>query len=317
MKHFSFNRLKTVLPICLMVTVGKLHAASLLLDFGANTVASTEATLDMGHFAGAIPSPETGWNKIVNADTISGLVYSDGSAATGVSIIVGRSASGINDTINYNVKNLSSSGLGGAENWGIYTNTSPTKDGIFATGTSSVDTNAVGIRVDGLAPGTYTLYISGRNTSTGFGAAQRFFAGNGASSTSFSFSTNTTSYVDEANSGTIPGSGNPNQADAITSTFAYGDNCAHLVVTLGAGESLYLAGVGIAANEYRGFLNSVEIVSGSPVLTNFPATIGVQPTGTTAYEGSTVAIGGAKFGGVHGRGGSCSSAGRVRCRCED
>jgi hypothetical protein len=298
MKRLIPTTLKTCLPLCIALSASRIHAASLLLDFGATTVAPSEATLDMGHFAGAVPDSETSWNKIVNADATSGLIFSDGSTATGVSVIVGRSGAGINDTINFNLKGLSSSGLGSAENWGIYTNTSPTKDGIFATGSSGVDTNAVGIRVDGLAAGTYTLYISGRNTSTGFSAAQRFFAGSGATAASFSFSTNGTPFVDEVNSGTTPGSGSPNQADAITSTFAYGDNCAHLVVTLGAGDSLYLAGIGIAANEYRGFLNAVEIVPGSPVLTNFPATIGVQPAGVTGYAGSTLSINNVKYGGV-------------------
>lgn len=298
MKRLPLKSLHLILLMCLMVTAGKLHAASLLLDFGATTVASTEATLDMGHFAGAVPDTETGWNKIVNADATSGLIFSDGSSATGISVIFGRSDAGINDAINYNLKTISSSGLGGQLKVGIYTNTSPTKDGVFATGNSGVNTNAVGIRVDGLPAGPYTLYISGRNTSTAVSAAQRFFAANGAAATSFSFSTNVTSYVDEANSATALGAGNPNAADAIQNTFAYGDNCVHLVVTLGSGDSLYLAGIGIAANEYRGFLNAVEIVPGAPVLTNFPATVGVQPNNTTAYEGSTVEIGGAKFGGV-------------------
>ena len=253
----------------------------------------------MGHFAGAVPSSETGWNKIINADAISGLVYADGSAANGVSVVVGRSGAGINDTLNFNNKNISSSALGGQETWGIYTNTSPLKDGIFATGTSSVETNALGIRVDGLTAGTYTLYISGRNTSTAVIAAQRFFAATGASSASFIFSTNTTPFVDEANSGAPVGSGNPTQAEAITSTFAYGDNCTHLVVTLGAGDSLYLAATGIVTNQgYRGFLNCVEIVPGAPVLTNFPASVGGQPGNATTYEGASVLLSGGKFGGV-------------------
>ncbi|HTL72980.1 MAG TPA: immunoglobulin domain-containing protein [bacterium] len=297
MKNPIIVTCKTCLFLCLALMPGRVQAASLLLDFGPTTVAGTDTTLSMGHFAGALSATDISWNKIINADATSGLLYADGSAATGISVIVGRSGAGISDAINYSTKLISSSALGGQETWGIYTNTSPIKDGIFATGTSTVNTNAVGIRVDGLAAGTYTLYISGRNTSTATTAPQRFFAANGASSSSFSFSTNSTSFVDEVNSGTT--SGTPTQADAITSTFAYGDNCAHLVVTLGSGDSLYLAATGIASDTgYRGFLNSVEIVAGAPVLTNFPATIGGQPKGVTVYEGATVNLGGAKFGGV-------------------
>ena len=184
MNRLTLILLKTFLLLGFVLPTGKAQAASLLLDFGPTTVSGTDVTLSMGHFAGAVPDTETSWNKIVNADATSGLVYSDGSAATGVSVIVGRSDAGISDTVNYNNKNISSSALGGQEKNGIYTNTSPLKDGIFATGNSTVNTNALGIRVDGLAAGTYTLYISGRNTSTALTAGERFFASHGTSSAS-------------------------------------------------------------------------------------------------------------------------------------
>ena len=299
MRRFPLKPLTSLLLLALALNLSQAQAGSLLLDFGPTTVTGTDVTLSMAHFAGALTDADINWNQIINADATSGLVYSDGSAASGVSVIVGRSDAGISDTVNYNNKNISSSALGGQLKNGIYTNTSPLKDGIFATGISTVNTNTLGIRVDGLAAGTYTLYISGRNTSTAISAPERFFAANGAVSASFSFSTNTTSFVDEANSGTAPG-GSPNQADAITGTFAYGDNCVHLVVTLGAGDSLYLAAIGIVTgSDYiRGFLNSVEIVPGAPVLTNFPPTIGVQPASATTYEGASLAISGGKFGGL-------------------
>lgn len=283
------------LAVCLCALTNA-QAQRLLLDFGPTAVAPAEAALSMGHFAGAVPASETTWNQVVNADN-SALVYSDGTAAAGVSLVVGRSLAGVSNAVDYTRKQISSSALGSAANWGIYTNTSPIKDGIFATGTAAVSTNVLGIRVDGLASGTYTLYISGRNTSTGITAPMRFFATNGASASTFAFDTSTTPSVVEANSGTNPG-GSPNQADAITSTFAYGDNCAHLVVTLNPGDSLFLAAAGVAANEYRGFLNAVEIVAGSPVLTNFPATIGRQPASVTGYEGANLSISNVRYGGV-------------------
>ncbi|HWD92632.1 MAG TPA: immunoglobulin domain-containing protein [Verrucomicrobiae bacterium] len=289
--------LKVVFACSLVFAIITARAGSLLLDFGATTVAPADATLDMGHFSGAVPSTEISWNKIVNADN-SSLVYSDGSAATGVSIVVGRCPAATTNVVDYTKKNISSSALGTAETQGIYTNTSPTKDGIFATGTATVNTNAMGIRVDGLPAGTYTLYLSGRNSNTGFSTPEQFFATNGASAGTFTFVSNTTASAVEANSGTRVGSGNPTQADAITSTFAYGDNCVHLVVTLNSGDSLFLSVVGVASNEFRGFMNAVEIVPGSPVLTNFPATIGVQPANVSAYEGATISISNVKYGGV-------------------
>lgn len=289
--------LKVVFACSLIFAIITARAGSLLLDFGATTVAPTEATLDMGHFAGAVPGTEINWNKIVNADNAA-LVYSDGTTASGVSVVVGRCPAGTTNAVDYSNKNISSSALGTAETWGIYTNTSPTKDGIFATGTATLRTNAVGIRVDGLASGTYTLYISGRNSNTGFGAPEQFFASNGPSSGAFVFSTNTTPSAIEVNSGTRLGASNPTQADAITSTFAYGDNCVHLVVTLNSGDSLYLAAIGAQTNELRGFLNAVEIVPGEPVLTNFPVVIGVQPANVSAYAGATVSISNVKVGGA-------------------
>lgn len=292
----SKRKLKALCFASVMSVLMSAHAQKLLLDFGPTAVAATEATLSMGHFAGAVPGTEISWNQILNADN-SVLVYSDGAAASGVSVVVGRSPFGVTNSVDYSRKTISSSALGGSATWGIYTNTSPIKDGLFATGTSTIPTNALGIRVDGLAAGTYTLYISGRNTSSGITAPMRFFATNGLSSGTFTFDTNTTPATVEANSGTAVG-GSPNQADAITSTFAYSDNCAHLVVTLNSGDSLFLAAVGAAANEYRGFLNAVEIVAGAPVLTNFPPTIGRQPANVSVYEGATVSIANVKYGGL-------------------
>jgi hypothetical protein len=284
------------LALCLCA-LANARAQKLLLDFGPTAVAPAEAVLSMGHFAGAVPGTEISWNQILNADN-SSLVYSDGSAATGVSIVVGRSPAGVSNSVDYANKLISSSALGGSATWGIYTNTSPVKDGIFATGNSSVPTNILGIRVDGLASGTYTLYISGRNTSTGFTSPMRFFATNGASAGTFTFDTNTTPSVVEVNSGTAIGS-LPTQADATTSTFAYGDNCVHLVVTLNSGESIFLAITGVDSSAgFRGFLNAVEIVPGAPVLTNFPATVGRQPSNVSVYEGATVSINNVKYGGV-------------------
>jgi hypothetical protein len=270
-------------------------STTLLLDFGPTTVVSTDATLDMGHFAGAVPTAEISWNKIINADS-SSLIYSDGSAAAGVSIIVGRSAVGVSNVISFSNKNISSSALG-AITTGIYSNTSPLKDGIFATGTFSVNTNGLGIRIDGLAPGTYTLYISGRNSNTGNTAPEQFFATNGPLAATFPFAVGTTPSATELNSAAPAGSA-ANTGLAVTSTFAFGENCTLLTVTLNANDSIYLTAIGVQTNELRGFLNAVDIVPGLPVLTNFPAAIVTQPASVSVYEGANVTIGNAKFGGM-------------------
>lgn len=272
-------------------------SSTVLLDFGPTVVQPADATLDMGHFSGAVPSNEISWNQIQAADVTSGLVYSDGSPASGVSVVVGRSDAGVSNIVNFNNKVIKSSALGGAEKNGIYTNTSPTKDGIFANGDSNYNTNVVGVRIDGLAAGTYTLYISGRNTSTGSTSTERFFATNASATSSFLFSSDATPNAIELNKAAPPGS-QPDASKATMDTFAYGDNCAALAVTLSANQSIYLAATGVAADTgFRGFLNAVEIVPGLPVLTNFPTTITSQPGNVSAYEGSTITMN-AQVGGV-------------------
>jgi hypothetical protein len=259
-----------------------------LLDFGPTTVAnSSDAQLSLGHYSGAVPSSDISWNQIQNADVTSGLTFSDGLAAPGVSVIIGRCDAGVSNMVDYANKNITSSALGGSKNTGIYANTSPMKDGIYngPTGTTTF-TNSVGFRMDGLAAGTYTLYIAGRNTSSANTAPMRFFATHGVSATTFAFDPSTTPYADEAN----------NSATS-SANITYGDNCATaLVITLGSGDSLFFAVTGSSTNEPRGFLNCVEIVPGLPVLTNFPVTINAQPGSATVYAGYNVALAGTYSG---------------------
>lgn len=290
--------LRVVILLAVLSLLGSVRAQTLLLDFGATTVLPADATLSMGHFAGAVSPSEITWNKIT-ADTASGLLFADGTAATGVSVELGRSGAGVNNAIDFSLNTFTSSALGGQLNTGIYVGSSPMRDGVFATGTSTVNTNAVGIRISGLPAGRYTIYLAGRNTSSAVSGPQRFFGGAGASSTTFSFSTDTNPWVDQSNAGTPVGGGNPNVANSLTSTFGYGNNCAHLEITLAVGDSLYLAVIGIAANEYRGFLNSVEIVPSAPILTNFPGLVARQPVGGQSYyEGATISFTNVTYAGV-------------------
>jgi hypothetical protein len=282
--------------LCFGVSLTCAASPALLLSFGPTVVLSADATLDMGHFSGAVLNTQISWNKVVAADN-SSLTYSDGSTATGVAIVVGRSNAGVSNSVSFSNKLISSSALGSTIKNGIYTNSSPNKGGIFATagtGGTSINTNVLGARIDGLAAGTYTLYISGRNSNTGATAPEQFFATNGSSASSFSFSSNTPSAL-EANSAANPPA-LPNGALAIQNTLAYGDNCTLLVVTLNAGDSIYLAASGATNIEFRGFLNAVEVVPGLPVLTNFPTAIGSQPGNVLAYEGSTITISGSAAG---------------------
>ena len=191
-----------LLLACSLTTRG----TSLLLDFGPTAVTTAYATNSPAHAIQAVPATEITWNQIVS-DTNT-LYYSDGSAATGVTLDLGRSADGV-DTIDFNDNGFSVSALGWSISTGVYAGTSPVKDGIF--GGSTTANQALGLRVDGLPAGTYTLYFHGRNTSAAY-APERFYAANQAGATTFSFS--------PANLNTTLSSSSP----AITNGFVPGDN---------------------------------------------------------------------------------------------
>jgi len=250
----------------LLLTCGlTTRAASLLLDFGATATASAYATNSPAHAVEAVPATEITWNQIVG-DTNT-LYYSDGSAATGVTLDLGRSTDGV-DTIDFTDNGFSVSALGGAVNTGVYAGTSPVRDGIF--GGSVAGNFALGMRVDGLPAGTYTLYFLGRNTSAAL-SPERFYAASLASAQTFAFSTGNISILVQ------------NSAPAITNGFVPGDSFGTLTITVGAGESLYLASEGPGAPEYRGFMNTVEICPGVPEL---PLKITAQPVNRTVLDGA-------------------------------
>jgi len=237
-------------------TTGDNEAVSLLLDFGPTAVATTLDRINSpGHALGGLSITQTNWNSGLMADAAGGLVYSDGTAATGVSVAMGRSAAG-GPSINFDDNGfISSNPLGGSQSSGVYGGNSPAKDGFY--GGSGGNALAVGVRVNGLAAGTYTVFVAARNTSTQFEAPERIHATNGPSAATYVF-TNSPSVLET------------NSSPAPTSAFIQGDNCSHIVVTLEAGDALFLAAAGVGS-EVRGFLNALEIVPGLPVMqSNLP-----------------------------------------------
>lgn len=232
-------------------TTGNYDVASLLLDFGPAMVATANDQINSpGHAVGGLSAVQTHWNTGVTADKAGGLVYSDGTAATGVSIDLGRSVVG-GDTIDFTDNGfISTNALGGSQSSGIYGGNSPVKDGFY--GGLGGNAIAVGLRVNGLAAGTYTVFFAARNTSTQNASPERVYATNGPSASTYRF-TNSASVLQT------------NSSPAVTSSFVAGDNCGSMAVTLREGDSLYLAAAGTGA-EVRGFLNSVEIVPGLPLM---------------------------------------------------
>lgn len=230
---------------------GNYDVPSLLLDFGPTSVLTLNDQINSpGHAVGGLSALQTNWNTGLTADVSSGLAYSDGSPAAGVSIDLGRSAVG-GAVINFaDAGFISTNALGGSQSSGIYGGNSPIKDGFYGgTGGNAI---AVGLRVNGLPAGTYTVFFAARNTSTQNAAPERIYATSGAPAATYTF-TNSPSALQS------------NSSPAVTTAFMAGDNCGSIVVTLATGQALYVAAAG-AGTEVRGFLNSVEIVPGQPIL---------------------------------------------------
>ena len=109
---------KTILTLsaCLLIAgAGSAPAASLLLDFGQTNAASPYLTLDPGHAAGTISGSDQTWNAIKTSSATSSLLYSDGSAASGITLSLGQEATAGNNIISYStaIGNLNLAGTGG------------------------------------------------------------------------------------------------------------------------------------------------------------------------------------------------------------
>ena len=253
--------------LTLLLGVAGARATSLLLDFGPTTTLAADAARSPGHLLNVIPSGELSWNTLT-ADS-SSLVYGDGTAATGVSIELGRSGVS-NKVVDFNDNGFNATLAGTTLKGGIYTNTSAMRDGMFGGGTLASNI-AVGVRISGLAAGTYTIYVVGRNSNTANGVPERFFATNGPSATTYAYSL-ASSNVFLANS-----------APPITNTIAEGDNFGTLTITLAAGQSLFIACEGTSSVELRGFMNCIEVYAGVPTV---PPHVATQPANRTVMEGA-------------------------------
>jgi hypothetical protein len=254
---------------------------SLLLKFGPTGITTTAGeTNSPAHATGAVPLSQVTWNSPIitnSAQAFSGgvLYYSDGSTASGVSFLLGRSPGGASsNVVTFPGSGYVNNNLGSAQSTGIYTSGYPPRGAVYG-GSGSINAYAVGLRVDGLPAGPYTVYCTGRNSNQGaYSTPELFLLAGGAAAGTFTFLT-TNSTIEANNESTS------------TASYAAGDNyCVVSLAYLQAGQSLYLACLGTYSNsttavEQRGFLSSVEIVP-----TGIPATIATQPpTNTTVPQG--------------------------------
>ena len=264
-KHGKFTLKTAACLLSLGVGLNYATAESVLLDFGPTTVASPYLTLDPGHNAGTIPGSDTTWNVITTSvvnDT--GLAYGSGVAASGLSLTLGEGAAN-GTSINYStpITKLTLAGSGGGvpgyqnllTTGSVYggdtSSTAAGRDAFFGD-----NSNAIGLRLDGLSAGSYAIYVMARNVNTdAVQVPMNVFANTGASSGTFDFSSLTGST--ELNTGYLA----TDYTDQYT-TFQAGENYVALNVTVNNGDSLFLAVAGADSGiEARGFMNMVQVVA--------------------------------------------------------
>lgn len=271
---------KSLLASALIVTFATVASAQdLLLNFystssngaASGPVSDPYLALSPAHVVGGLAG--TSWNNLNSASGSSSLVSSNGTSATGVSITFGLelvAGDGIidftfGDAINVGALYGSGGGTPGQQSLvgdplSIYgegnnsLNSAPARAGWLGTGSAGSTGTAIGMRVDGLAAGVYTIYVMGRNTNgNAVATPMDFFAATGPGSEAFNFSE-------------LVGTRAENPVFPDTNPMAYnafieGENYVAIQVTIGEGESLFLASDGASSSETRGFLNLVEIVA--------------------------------------------------------
>lgn len=264
-------------PLLILGSAASSNAQALLLDF-ESSLPPSGSDLTNSPYHTANPSfTDTNWN-LVTSGTAPSLVYSDGTAATGITLSIGSTTG--SSTVPPTSLTLSGSpaltfsALGGAVKTGIYANNSVGKGGVFIGGGANTTFGAVGIQIGGLAAGTYNIYITAQNTSSSStNYRQNIYAGASSSSGDFTFSqtagTTGNAAVGDAAVGyslaTIAynGTNSTSAWTQATGDSPYG-NYVELSVTLTSGEFLNIASIG-QYSELRGFLNSVEIVNVSAI----------------------------------------------------
>ncbi len=265
------KKLPPLASACLALSGGSASAANIMLDFGGAAITAGYEILSPGHGSGSVSGAQTTWNSLTTAATTSSLSFSDGSAATGITLTFGQEAATNDNIIDFAQPIGNTTGLiGGSSTSGkqslfgtgsIYGATgihTAGKDGFFGGVNAGLGTvaGAIGLRLDGLEAGEYRIYVMGRNTNTNAdgGASMAFYGNVGAAADTFDFGSLTALGI-SANTNYTTGAyaGQYNQ-------FIEGDNFVAFDLTVAEGQSLFLASDGVGTDFDRGFLSMVQIV---------------------------------------------------------
>lgn len=236
-----------------------LSATVLMFDFGTAVATGADLTNSPLHSA-AGSFTDTSWNTINSTSTgaKTGFVYSDGTAATGVSLYVGRSSNNPWTTLTFagGPTNITSTSNPASLD-GVFTNsTSIGRDGHYAAYASGTGdpalTRIMGVSVAGLGAGTYELYLVGLNP----GIAMSTAAGMGFWAVELA---GTANYDATA---LVTGSPQATSTNSVSASWVEGSNYAKLTFTKTSADSfLTFLAVGQTAAETRGFINSIQIVA--------------------------------------------------------
>lgn len=170
-------------------------AQVLVLDFGPTTtideVGPADSRINSPYHTATGQTSATTWNTLGVADVSSGLLWANGTPASGVTLNLGATTAAGTSLGLASVPSNGTGLTGSIMTSGVYAGMSPARAGIFTASTNSAE-RAVGLRVGGLAASTYQIYITGRNTNTSAGQVQNFYAGV-SSSSDFTFTRSATS----------------------------------------------------------------------------------------------------------------------------
>jgi hypothetical protein len=215
--------------------------AGILLNFGG--LVSNDAN-SPGHAVGGLTGVQ--WN-LVGTTGLASVVNGQG-AATGVAVDLGKSPQG-QQSINWNADGFNAIVSGSSQTTGVYAGNARSAIFVNDGSASAVD---LGVRISGLTPGVYDAFLTAKNTNVATDEGFKVYA------LIVGSNSGNTDYTSAA--ATILQHG----ADA---SWKFGETFTASTVEIHANQDLVLVVEGITAGEMRGFINTLELVKLSGLLT--------------------------------------------------
>jgi hypothetical protein len=262
-------KVRYLITLALVTSTCRVDAqtSSLLLAFGQPTISNP--TSSPFHQTAWTANNKT-WNTVANSNVSSGLLYGNGSAATGVTVSLGAGATYI---VNFGTlpSNSGSPGVGAFTQppyQSVFSSGAPATNAIWE-GSSPASSTSVGVSVGGLAPGTYNVFVVGANTGNNASPTNP----NGVEAENFYYSTSTGVPTGNVNTGKLKTLYPATLILASTFPWQAGNEYVEMpgiAIIAGQNINIYGTGAGSGTNgESRAFVNSIEIVPVTPTLPPF------------------------------------------------